>query len=156
MADNNFGLRDAVEYGAYDGNPTPRFKSTVTDGVHLPHTSLDTAIAGERNSDSASTSYLSVKDEWTYTPVSLVDNTTVISAAPAIIGNIWVTAALSAAACPIKDGANTVFSLPASAPATTTEATAFTFLRGTRCETSLVIDPDDAATGTIVVQWRPL
>jgi hypothetical protein len=121
--------------------------------MYAERLSLGTALAGERNPDSASTSYLSVKDEWTYTIVTAANDLTVISAAPAILGAVWINTALSAHTVPIKDGANTLFTIPASAAA----GTAYEFLKGTRCETNLVVDPDDAATsGVIVVQWRPL
>lgn len=113
-------------------------------------------VPGGLQKVSDSVPHVMARDEWNYTVVDLATDSTVISAAPAIIGKVWVNVVLSAHACPIMDGATTLFSLPASAPATTTEATAFAFLRGTRCETSLVIDPNDAATGTIVVQWRPI
>jgi hypothetical protein len=95
-------------------------------------------------------------DEWTYTTIDLsTDAANAVSGGlPAVIGNIWVNAVLSAHACPILDGATTIYSLPASAPVTTTEATAFTFLKGTICATSLIVNSNDAATGTIVVQWR--
>jgi len=50
-----------------------------------------------------------------------------------------------------------VFTLPASAPATTTEATSFQFLRGTRFETSIVVNPDNSMSqGSLVVQWREI
>lgn len=125
-----------------------------TDGA--VNSTLATAIAGERNTDSATGSYLVVKDEWTYTSVDLSANSTTVSAVPAIIGKVWVNTVLSAHACPIKDNTTTVFSLPASAAATISDATAYAFAAGTRFETSLIVDPDDAATGTIVVQWRPI
>lgn len=125
--------------------------------MYAENVNLGTAIAGERNTSSATASYLVVKDEWNYTSVTLADNSTVVSAVPSIIGNMWINTALSAHVCVIKDGTATVFTIPASAPATTTEATAFTFLRGTRFETNLTIDPDDAMTdGVLIVQWRPI
>jgi hypothetical protein len=95
-------------------------------------------------------------NEWNYTSIDLsTDAAAAVSGGlPAVIGNIWVNAVLSAHACPILDGATTIYSLPASAPVTTTEATAFTFLKGTICATSLIVNSNDAATGTIVVQWR--
>jgi hypothetical protein len=145
-------LQKAVGYD--DDTSNTQIMQDWTDGSQ--HVTLGAAIAGERNADSASLGYLSVKEDWNYTLVDLVDNSTVVSATPAIIGTIWVNTVLSAQACPIKNGAVTVYSLPASAPVTTTEATSFKFLRGTRFDTSLIVDPDDAATGTIVVQWRPL
>lgn len=124
--------------------------------MYAEQISLGTAIAGERNTSSATASYLSVKDEWNYTVVDCANNSTTVSAAPAIIGKVWVNTVLSAHACPFKDNATTIFSLPASAAATISDATAYTFMEGTRFETSLIVDPDDAATGSIVVQWRPI
>lgn len=146
----------AIEYK--NGIPdAPLESEDAGSGVKRPLVGLGSSIAGERNTDSATASYLSVKDEWTYTVVDLTANSTTVSAAPAMIGNVWINTALSAHTCPIKDNATTLFTLPASAPATTTEATAFTFMRGTRFETSLIVDPDDAmTTGSIVVQWRAL
>lgn len=137
-------------------NWNERIVSAIEGTVESVQASLTTAIAGERNTDSATASYLVVKDEWTYTSVDLSANSTTVSAVPAIIGKVWVNTVLSAHACPIKDGSTTVFSLPASAPATISDATAYAFAAGTRFETSLIVDPDDAATGTIVVQWRPI
>jgi hypothetical protein len=93
---------------------------------------------------------------WNYTVIDLsVDTANAVSGGlPAVIGNIWVNAALSAHACPIMDGATTIWSIPASAAATTTTATAFSFLAGTLCATSLIVDSNNSGTGTIVVQWR--
>lgn len=95
-------------------------------------------------------------NEWNYTSIDLsTDAANAVSGGlPAVIGKIWVNVVLSAHACPILDGATTIYSLPASAPVTTTDATAFTFLEGTICATSLVVNSNDSATGTIVVQWR--
>lgn len=120
-----------------------RFKSTTGDiEVNVTGSALSTYVPSN------------AKDEWTYTIVDLSTNSTTVSATPAVLGNIWVNVVLSAHACPIQDNATTVYSLPASAPVTTTEATGFQFLRGTIFATSLIVNPDDAATGTIVVQWR--
>lgn len=91
-------------------------------------------------------------DEWTYTIVDLsTDAAAAVSGGlPAVLGNIWVDVVMSAHACPIINGAATVFSLPASSAA----GTAFTWCKGTIFTTSLVVNSNDAATGTIVVQWR--
>lgn len=109
-------------------------------------------IAGERNPDSETNNYLAVREEWNYTVVSLADDSTTVSAVPAVLGRVYVDAVMSAHACPFKDGATTVFSLVASLAA----GTQFTGMQGTRFATSLIVDPDNAATGTIVVQWRPI
>lgn len=116
------------------------------------HATLATAIAGERNPDSESNSYLVVREEWNYTVVSLAVDSTTVSAVPAVLGRVYVDAVMSAHACPFKDGATTVFSLVASLAA----GTSFVGMVGTRFATSLIVDPDNAATGTIVVQWRPI
>ena len=131
-------------------------KTTQTAGVDVPHVNLDTAIAGERNADSATGSYLSVHEEWNYTSCPFAGSAITVSAAPAIIGKVWVNTVLSAHVCAIKDNATTIFSLPASAAATISDATAYTFAAGTRFETSLVVSPNASGTGTILVQWRPL
>ena len=90
------------------------------------------------------------QDGWNYTVVDLADNSTTIRTGKTILGNIWVNTQLSAHACPIKDGTVTLISLAASAAVNAT----LTAQAGTLCRTSLIVDPDDAATGSIVVQWR--
>jgi hypothetical protein len=91
-----------------------------------------------------------VHAEAQYTVVDVSANSTVVSAAPAILLGVWVNVVLSAHACPIKDGAVTVYSLAASAPVNTKVD-----FPGVRCESGITVDPDDAATGTIVVAWMP-
>lgn len=114
---------------------------------------LATAISGERLSSSATTSYLSTKQDWNYTRVDLAaDAGVTVSATPAILGKVYVDTVLSAHACPFLDGATTVFSLIASLAA----GTNFSAMEGTRFETSLIVNSNDAATGLLVVQWRPL
>ena len=132
MADN-FQSKDTRQSTT---GTTIKFRSTDSSGVHVPH--------------------VVARPEWLYAVVDLSTDSTTISSTPALIGQIWVNTVLSAHACPIMDGATTVWSLPASAPVTTTKATAFDHLVGTRFETSLIIDPNDSATGVIVVQWRAL
>jgi hypothetical protein len=107
-------------------------------------------IAGERNVDNAATSYLAVHEQWTYAVVDLSTDSTVVSAVPSILGAVWVITVLSAHACPIQDDTTEIFSVPASAAV----GLFYEFAKGTRCETNLTVDPDNAATGTIVVQYR--
>lgn len=146
------GVAQLVKFAySSDGVVTP-----VTADANGLQTTLGTAIAGERNTSSASGSYLSVKDEWNYTSVPFAGSNVTVSAVPTIIGKVWVNTVLSAHVCAIKDNATTIFSLPASAAATISDATAYSFAEGTRFETSLIVSPNAAATGTIVVQWRPL
>lgn len=88
-------------------------------------------------------------EAWSYAIVDLSDNLTTIVNGPAIIGNMRVNTALSAHACPIKDGTTEIFAFAASAAV----GTISTHMSGTRFATSLVVDPDDAATGVLFVQY---
>lgn len=90
--------------------------------------------------------------EWTYTIVDLsTDAANAVSGGlPAVLGGIYVDVALSAHACPILNNATTAFSLVASLAA----GSQITFCNGMIFSTSLVVNSNDAATGTIVVLWR--
>lgn len=78
------------------------------------------------------------------------DSTTVYTGRVEVVG-VVVNTALSAHALPIKDGTTTVFTLPASAAAGSSYA-----LHNTVFNTSLVVDPDDLATGNVTVVYRVL
>jgi len=82
-----------------------------------------------------------------------VDSTTV-SSVPAILYGVYVNTVLSAHALPIEDVAGTaVITLVASLAA----GTMIDFgPRGIRFETSLIVDPDNAATGNVTLIWRVL
>jgi hypothetical protein len=90
--------------------------------------------------------------KWKTARVDVADNSTTVYAGPCRIGKIYVDTVLSAHACPIKDNTTTIGSLVASLAAGST-VTAF---EGTVCDSSLVIDPNDAATGMLVIQYAPL
>jgi hypothetical protein len=64
---------------------------------------------------------------------------------------IYVNTVLSAHVCPIADGTTTVVSLVASAAAGTS-----ILYPGIRFNTSLIVDPDNSATGSITVAYRPV
>ena len=83
--------------------------------------------------------------------VDLAANSTTVFDGPCLLLGVWVNTALSAHACPIKDGAAAVVTLPASLAAGQNPP-----FPGVRFETSLVVDPDDAATGNITVFYLPL
>ncbi len=92
-------------------------------------------------------------DEWNYTIVDLAtDAAATIYAGPCVLGNIFVKAALSAHACPILDGVTGLFDLPASLAINSVVE----WCRGLRCSTSLIVNSNDSATGTIIVMWRPI
>lgn len=90
--------------------------------------------------------------EWKYASVDLAtDSTTILSKSALVFG--WeVTTVLSANACPIKDDTVTVITVPASSAVGASH-----FVEGgVRFETSLIVDPDNAATGTLTVYYREL
>ncbi|HEV7607063.1 MAG TPA: hypothetical protein VGO61_06990 [Steroidobacteraceae bacterium] len=118
---------------------------TVTKRIVHP------GVAEKRSDDMA---HVMARDEWNYAIVDLATDAaaTVSGGVPAVLGGIYVDAALSAHACPVLDGAAPVFNLPASLAA----GTWIDQCRGMRFETSLVVNSNDAATGTIVVMWRPI
>lgn len=91
--------------------------------------------------------------EWRYASVDLSNDVTTITAVPCLVGGAIVTTALSAHACPIQDATTPVLTLPASSAV----GTMISFdPNGVRFETSLVVDPDNAATGVISVFYKPL
>lgn len=93
-----------------------------------------------------------VFQEATYLAVDASTNSTTVYTGPCVYYGAVITTALSAQALPIKDGSNTIDSFAASAAVGTSHFLA----AGIRCDTSLVVDPDDAATGNLTVFYRPL
>jgi hypothetical protein len=89
--------------------------------------------------------------ECDYAVVNVADNSTTVYTGPCILYGLYVNTALSAQVLPILDGATTVVSLAASAAAGTNIT-----LPGIRFNTSLIVDPNDAATGSITVAYRPV
>ena len=87
-----------------------------------------------------------------YTVVSVADDSTTVSSSPAMLYSVHVNTALSAHACPIADNSTTVFSLAASSAV----GTNLSWPKGIPFLTSLVVDPDNAATGSITLVWAPL
>lgn len=92
--------------------------------------------------------------EWKYASVDLSNNSTTIESVPCLVKGATVTTGNSAHACPIVDGATPVFSLPAS------QAVGYSLNPcgedGVRFETSLIVDPDDSATGVVTVFYKIL
>lgn len=87
--------------------------------------------------------------KWNYASVDLSTDSTTVNAAASLVLGVIVTEALSAHACPIKDGSTTVLTIPASAAIGDSYS-----LEGVIFQTSLVVDPDNAATGRITVIYR--
>ena len=92
-----------------------------------------------------------VHTECNATVVDVATDSTTVSSAPALLFGIYVNTVLSAHACPIQDNATDKITLIASLAAGTNLS-----FPGARFETSLIVNPNDAATGNITVFWRPL
>jgi hypothetical protein len=89
--------------------------------------------------------------EFLYAVVDLsTDSTTVFSRA-CLLRAVYINTVLSNHVCLIKDGAAVAIRIPA-------EATAGSKIDfgDMRLETSLVVDPDDAATGEILIVYKPI
>ena len=98
------------------------------------------------------TSYAQLaRNECQYTVVDVADNSTTVFTGPCILYGLTVTTILSAHALDVLDGAVNIAALAASAAVGTT-----TQYAGIRCDTSLIVDPNDAATGRVTVIWRKL
>lgn len=91
-----------------------------------------------------------VETECEYSVVNVATDSTTVFTGPCIFYGATVSTALSAHALPIQDGSNVIAGFAASAAAGTT----INCQAGIRCVTSLVVDPNDAATGTITVWFR--
>lgn len=93
-----------------------------------------------------------VTAECDYAVVNVADDSTTVYTGPCLYFGATVTTVLSAQALPILDGANTVDSFAASSAV----GASHIFLHGVRCETGIVVDPDNAGSGRITVFYRPL
>jgi hypothetical protein len=87
--------------------------------------------------------------KWNHAVVDLATNSTTVVAGPAWVLGIKVTRATSAHVCYLKDGTAEVLAIPESSPIGYNDS-----LEGTRFLTSLVVDPDDSATGQITGIYR--
>lgn len=93
-----------------------------------------------------------VTAECDYAVVNVATDSTTVYNGPCLYFGATVTTALSAQACPILDGSNTIDSFAASAAV----GASHIFLHGVRCATNLVVDSDNSGTGTITVFYRPI
>ena len=89
-------------------------------------------------------------DGWEYAVVDVATDSTTVSSGPSRLKAITVQTVLSAHALPIKDGSVTVYTIAAS----TAAGTRIEF-DGIKFHSSLIIDPNDAATGGLLVAWAP-
>lgn len=84
-----------------------------------------------------------------YAVVPIADDTTTVYTGPCMLYGVYINTVLSAQVLPIKDGTTTVITIPASAGAGTHYP-----IPGIRFNTSLIVDPDNAATGNVTVAYR--
>jgi predicted transcriptional regulator len=89
--------------------------------------------------------------ECEYAVVNVADNSTTVYTGPCILYGVYVNTVLSAHVLPIQDGSTAIVSLAASAAAGTNVT-----LPGIRFNTSLIVNPDDAATGSVTIAYRPV
>lgn len=92
-----------------------------------------------------------VQEQNDYAVVPIADDTTTVYTGPVVVLGVYINTVLSAHVLPIKDGATTVITIPASAA-----AGAHYPIPSIRFETSLIVDPDNAATGNVTVAYRPV
>lgn len=83
--------------------------------------------------------------------VDLTDNSTTVYSGRCLIRSVYVNTATSAHDIAVKDGTTTVFTIPASTPS----GVRFN-LGDTHFKTSLVVDPNDSASGSITVTYKPV
>ncbi len=86
-----------------------------------------------------------------YMVVDVSDNSTTVRTGRCRLWGVYVNTVLSGQACPIKDDSTSVITLVASLAA----GSNLNF-PGIEFDTSLVVDPDDAATGSITIVYEPL
>ena len=94
-------------------------------------------------------SELSTAAEWNATVVDLSDDSTTVYTGSCLFRGASVHTVLSGQVCPIQDNATVIAAFPATA-AVGSEIKGW----DQRILTSLIVNPDDAATGMITVVWK--
>jgi len=89
---------------------------------------------------------------WSAGVVDISNDITTLSSVSVIVRGYYVNTTLSAHACNINDGANTIFIVPASITAGT--LVEFAAEDGVIFKTNLIVDPDDSGSGSITVLYR--
>lgn len=82
--------------------------------------------------------------------VDVADNTTTVHTGRCYLYGVYINTVLSAHTLLIKDDTTTLVTIPASAAA----GTHFP-LPGIQFATSLIVDPNDAATGNVTLAYQP-
>lgn len=117
-------------------------RASIAETVRVP-----TSVAESQMAEASRLTHT----ECQYAVVDVSTNSTTVYDGPALLFGVYVNTALSAHALPIVDGATTVVSIAASAAVGTN-----TTFPGIRFEASLIVDPNDAATGSVTVAYRPI
>lgn len=139
-----FYEKDTYNWYIYDGSAWTRY---ATNAIQSNQS------ACERNTTNPLVNgYCVVFEDWNVAVVDVSVDSTTVSAVPTRLGCISVNTVLSAHDLLIKDNTTTICTVPASAAV----GTSYCGCKGSRAETSLVVDPNDAATGNVSVQWRPI
>ena len=94
-----------------------------------------------------------VETEVEHATVNTATDSTTVFNGPCIYYGAVVTTVLSAHTVIIQDGTGTTLDQFAASAAVGTKVS---WPVGIRCETSLVVNPDDSSTGNITVVYRPL
>ena len=92
-----------------------------------------------------------VQEQCLYAVVDLSDNSTTVFTGPCMLLGTHVNTVLSAHIVLIQDGSTTVASMPSATAAGTDND-----YHSLRLETSLVINPDNSSTGSLLVMYRPV
>tara|TARA_R110000803_G_scaffold5230_6_gene17349 strand:+ start:2911 stop:3204 length:294 start_codon:yes stop_codon:yes gene_type:complete len=91
-------------------------------------------------------------ENWTPKAIDLATNISTVSPTAVIVRGYHVNTTVSAHVTNINDGATTIFMIPASITAGT--SVEFASDEGVIFENSLIIDPDDSATGNITILYK--
>ena len=89
---------------------------------------------------------------WHSTKVDLSDDTTTVLSTSAIVKGIYINTVMSAHACSISNGSNVLLVIPASSAAGL--VIDFAGEQGMLFDTSLIVDPDNAATGSLTILYK--
>jgi hypothetical protein len=87
--------------------------------------------------------------EFDYSVVDVAVDSTTVHNGLCLLRGVYVSTALSAHDLPIKDGADTIFTIPGG----TFSGTWIPF-GDVQFTTSLIVDPNDSATGSITVIYK--
>lgn len=88
---------------------------------------------------------------WQTLPIDTADNSTTVTTKRTIVHGVYVNTVLSAHTVILKNGTETKYTLPASLPAGT-----YIPIGDALFESGLVVDPNDASTGNITVEYKEL